>query len=119
MKKLTRPMKEAARLLAEGKSLQEIALNVKHTEETVLDWMADPQVMALCRKWLTQSQVVHYARAVERIGGMIENESDAVAHRAAREALSKFEKTVFTSGDGPRTIEVHVTGMPEIGMPES
>jgi len=120
MKRITKARQEAARLLAAGKNLTETAQTLGVHEETVLEWMNDPDVMDLFRRRLMQNQTEHYARAVERIGEMMEDDNAAVAHRAAKEALSKFERTVFWEDEDarPQEIQVIVKGMPEIGMPE-
>jgi len=113
--KLTKQMQEAARLLALGLSTQEVALRVKRTEATIVDWMRDPLVMQHYQERVLQSQVVQYARAVERIGQMLEDESPAVAQRAAHEALEQFEDAAMRMSG--REMLVRVEGMPAIGMP--
>jgi len=114
--KLTKQMQEAARLLALGLSTQEVALRVKRTEATIVDWMRDPLVMQHYQERVLQSQVVQYARAVERIGQMMEDENPSVVQRAAHEALEQFENAAFRMGS--QEMLVRVEGMPEIGMPE-
>ena len=113
--RLTRQMREVARLLALGLSVREIALRVNRREEVILGWMRDPAVMQLFQERVLQSQVVQYARAVERIGQMLEDESPAVAQRAAHEALEQFEDAAMRMSG--REMLVRVEGMPAIGMP--
>ena len=113
--KLTKQMQEAARLLALGLSTQEVALRVKRTEATIVDWMRDPLVMQHYQERVLQSQVVQYARAVERIGAMLEDENPTVVQRAAHEALEQFEDAAMRMSGQEMTIKVE--GMPEIGMP--
>lgn len=113
--RLTRQMREVARLLALGLSVREIALRVNRKEEVILGWMRDPAVMQLFQERVLQSQVVQYARAVERIGQMLEDESPAVAQRAAHEALEQFEDAAMRMSG--REMLVRVEGMPAIGMP--
>ena len=114
--KLTKQMQEAARLLAMGLSVREVAARVKRTEATIIGWMRDPEVMKHYQERVLQSQVVHYARAVERIGQMMEDENPTVVQRAAHEALEQFEDAAFRLGG--QEMLVRVEGMPSIGMPE-
>ena len=113
--KLTKPMQTAARHLARGLSVQETAHRVRRTEETILSWMSDPDFMEQYRRRILQSQIVNYARAVERIGAMLEDENPAVVQRAAHEALEQFEDAAMRMSG--QELHIRVEGMPEIGMP--
>ena len=108
-------MQEAARLLAMGLSVREVALRVRRTEHTILGWMDDPSFMDHYRQRVLQSQVVNYARAVERIGAMLEDENPSVVQRAAHEALEQFEDAAMRAG--AQELRILVEGMPDIGMP--
>lgn len=108
-------MQEAARLLAMGLSVREVALRVRRTEDTILGWMDDPAFMDHYRQRVLQSQVVNYARAVERIGAMLEDENPSVVQRAAHEALEQFEDAAMRAG--AQELRILVEGMPDIGMP--
>ena len=113
--KLTRQMRETARLLAGGMSPADVARQIRRTEETVLEWMHDPGVMRLFQDRVLQKQVVSYARAVERIGAMLEDDSPAVVQRAAHEALEQFESAALRMNG--QEVRVRLEGAPEIGMP--
>lgn len=113
--KLTKPMRMAAHHLARGLSVSETARRVRRTEETILSWMGDPDFMEQYRRRILQSQIVNYARAVERIGAMLEDENPTVVQRAAHEALEQFEDAAMRMSGQAMTIKVE--GMPEIGMP--
>ena len=113
--KLTKLMRTAAHHLARGLSVQETARRVRRTEETILGWMSDPDFMEQYRRRILQSQIVNYARAVERIGAMLEDENPTVVQRAAHEALEQFEDAAMRMSGQEMTIKVE--GMPEIGMP--
>lgn len=119
LSKLTKPtpqMHAAARLLARGLGVKEVAARVRRREETILEWMENPAFMRLYRQRVLQSQVLHYARAVERIGEMLEDENPSVVQRAAHEALEQFEAAAMRQE--ANELVVRVEGMPEIGMPE-
>lgn len=113
--KLTKKMQEAARLLAMGLSVREVALRVRRTENTILGWMDESLFMDHYRQRVLQSQVVNYARAVERIGAMLEDENPSVVQRAAHEALEQFEDAAMRAG--AQEMRILVEGMPDIGMP--
>lgn len=113
--KLTKKMQEAARLLAMGLSVREVALRVRRTENTILGWMNESLFMDHYRQRVLQSQVVNYARAVERIGAMLEDENPSVVQRAAHEALEQFEDAAMRAG--AQEMRILVEGMPDIGMP--
>ena len=113
--KLTKPMQSAARHLARGLSIQETAQRVRRTEETILGWMSDAAFMEHYRQRVLQSQVVNYARAVARIGAMLEDENPTVVQRAAHEALEQFEDAAMRMTG--QQLCVRVEGMPDIGMP--
>lgn len=119
MSKLTQStpqMHKAARLMARGMSVKEVAARMRRREETILEWMESPVFMRLYRQRVLQSQVMHYARAVERIGEMLEDENPSVVQRAAHEALEQFESAAMRADGGE--VVVRVEGMPELGMPE-
>ena len=108
-------MRTAARLLADGMSVAEIARRLRRTEDTLLGWMQEAAFMDHYRQRVWQRQVVGYAKAVERIGAMLEDENASVVQRAAHEALEQFEDAALrTSG---HELRVRVEGMPELGMP--
>lgn len=108
-------MHKAARLMARGMSVKEVAARMRRREETILEWMENPVFMRLYRQRVLQSQVMHYARAVERIGEMLEDENPSVVQRAAHEALEQFESAAMRADGGE--VVVRVEGMPELGMP--
>jgi len=112
----TPQMHKAARLMARGMSVKEVAARMRRREETILEWMESPVFMRLYRQRVLQSQVMHYARAVERIGEMLEDENPSVVQRAAHEALEQIESAAMRADGGEGVVRVE--GMPELGMPE-
>lgn len=103
----------AASLLSEGLSLQEVAEKTGGDEDTVMQWMREPETMAVYREKLAGQELVSYARAVRRILGQMDDENPMVALRAAKEALEKFQDAL----GGEKEMRIYVEGMPELGMP--
>lgn len=104
----------AAALLSEGLSLSDIAEKIACDEESLRQWIHEPEVLACYRERLAGRELVCYARAVRRILNQMDDENPMVALRAAKEALEKFKDTL---GGGENEIKICVEGMPEVGMP--
>lgn len=113
--KLTKGMKLAAQLLAEGKSIYEVAHQTDCKVETVYEWMRDPRVMELYQEGVLRSKVMSYAKAVSSVERMMGDENLSVAQRAVHEALDQFADAAAQLGG--RELVVRVEGMPAIGMP--
>ena len=83
MKKLTRPMKEAARLLAEGKSLQETLDEVKMVVEGV------NTVQAACRMAEKYNVSMPITQTIYKVLFEDKNVEDAVLELMTREFKSE------------------------------
>ena len=113
--KLTKGMKKAAQLLAEGRGVYEVAHDVGCNVETLYEWMRDPRVMELYQEGVLRTKVMSYAKAVTSVQRMMGDENPTVAQRAVHEALDQFgDAASQLSG---RELVVRVEGMPDIGMP--
>ena len=113
--KLTKGMKKAAQLLADGRGVYEVAHDVGCNVETLYEWMRDPRVMEMYQEGVLRTKVMSYARAVTSVQRMMGDENPTVAQRAVHEALDQFgDAASQLSG---RELVVRVEGMLDIGMP--
>ena len=111
---LTDEMKEAARMISEGKSAAEAAGYLKIRTETVEGWLQNGEMLDYTRELLRIRQIVSYARASRKVEEMMEDDSAAVLQKAVHEALERFEDALNVPQTGE--ITVRVVGGPEIGM---
>ncbi len=68
--KLTKGMKKAAQLLADGRGVYEVAHDVGCNVEILYEWMRDPRVMELYQEGVLRTKVMSYARAVTSVQRM-------------------------------------------------
>lgn len=110
-------MLEAAGLLAEGKSVKEVAAQLKRSDTTVRRWMHDESVREAYREAILRTAVVGCAKAVHRLEKQVSGPDESVAQRAAKEMLDRFGDAVLKQDE--REIVVRVVNMPQLGMPEA
>ncbi len=109
-------MLQAAALLAEGRTVKEVADQLGRAESTVRRWMHDSAVRVAYREAIVRSAIVGCAKAVRRLQKQLDGQDEAVAQRAAKEMLDRFGEAVLR--EDAREIVVRVVGQPQIGMPE-
>lgn len=107
---------EAASLLAEGRSVTEVARTIGRAESTVRRWMRDESAREAYREAILRTALVSYARAVRRLSDQVDADNEAVAQRAAKDLIDRFSDVIMQERD--REIVVRVVGAPEIGMPD-
>lgn len=121
---------QAARLMAEGKTLDEIALicwdvtdGAGHLDErkkrnalkTLRLWKKKPEFTELYRALLREMAMPAYGKALNRITQQIDDPNPWIAQGAAREALTRFGPAIM--GENENEIVIKVEGMPVLGMP--
>jgi len=116
-KKIKPEMLEAAALMAEGKSVKEVAAQLERAESTVRRWMHDDAVRSAYREAILRTAITACAKAVHRLEEQVSGPDESVAQRAAKEMLDRFGDAVLKEDD--REIVVRIVNMPELGMPEA
>ena len=119
MKRVTKRMLDAARMLADGMSPPKVAqdLGVSHT--TVYRWMDDEDVLNEYRRCLRKGQVQAVAKAQRVL--MKQMDSDAgngfLAQNAASLITNRYAGVIM--GDDKQEVHVVISGYtPTPGMPE-
>lgn len=110
-------MLEAAALLAEGKSVSEVAHKLGRAEKTVRSWMKNEDIRSAYREAILRTALVSYARAIRKLSDQVDADNEAVAQRAAKDLIDRFGDVIMQERD--REIVVRVVGAPEIGMPDA
>ena len=127
---------QAARLMAEGKTDDEIILILfggvvgengearpmtpaekGKATKTLRKWAQLPGFADCYRAIVREIALPSYGRAIQRITKQIDDGNPWVAQGAAREVLARFGPVVMGTED--REIIVKVEGMPDIGMPDA
>ena len=109
-------MLEAAALLAEGRSVGEVARHIGRAESTIRRWMKDETAREAYREAILRTALVSYARAIRKLSDQVDADNEAVAQRAAKDLIDRFGDVIMQERD--REVIVRVVGAPEIGMPE-
>ena len=109
-------MLEAAGLLAEGKSVSEVARQLGRAESTIRSWMKNEDIRGAYREAILRTALVSYARAIRKLSDQVDADNEAVAQRAAKDLIDRFGDVIMQERD--REIVVRVVGAPEIGMPD-
>ena len=107
---------EAAGMLAEGRSIAEVARLVGRSETTIRRWMKDESTREAYREAILRTALVSYARAIRKLSDQVDADNEAVAQRAAKDLIDRFGDVIMQERD--REIVVRVVGAPEIGMPD-
>ena len=115
-KKGTNEMLEAAALLAEGRSVGDVARQIGRAESTVRRWMKDESAREAYREAILRTALVSYARAIRKLSDQVDADNEAVAQRAAKDLIDRFGDVIMQERD--REIVVRVVGAPQIGMPD-
>lgn len=110
-------MLEAAGLLAEGRSVSEVARTLGRTEKTIRTWMKNEDIRAAYRECILRTALVSYARAIRKLSDQVDADNEAVAQRAAKDLIDRFGDVIMAENE--REIVVRVVGAPEIGMPDA
>ena len=116
-KKVKPEMLEAAALMAEGKSVMEVAAQLGRSDTTVRRWMHDEAVRSAYREAILRTAITGCAKAVHLLEQQVNGEDGSLAQRAAKEMLDRFGDAVLK--EDHREIVVRVVNMPPIGMPEA
>ena len=115
-KKVQNEMLEAAALLAEGRSVTEVARQTGRSESTIRRWMKNEAIRDAYREAIQRTALVSYARAIRKLSDQVDADNEAVAQRAAKDLIDRFGDVIMQERE--REIVVRVVGAPEIGMPE-
>ena len=116
-KKVKPEMLEAAALIAEGRSVKEVAAKLGRSDTTVRRWMHDDDVRSAYREAILRTAISACAKAVHRLERQVDGEDESLAQRAAKEMLDRFGDAVLKEDD--REVVVRIVNMPPIGMPEA
>lgn len=134
---LTATQAQAARLMAEGKTEDEIIMVIfggvvdpatgearertpaekGKCTKTLRKWSKLPGFADCYRAIVREIAFPTYGAAVQRIAKQVNDANPWVAQGAAREVLSRFGPVVM--GEEDREIVVKVEGMPMLGMPSA
>lgn len=118
---------QAARLMAEGKSVGEIVLILYGVTRdsnraaydkgcrTLRKWQALPGFADCYRAIVREIAMPSYGRALNRIDKQIDDPNPWIAQGAAREVLTRFGPAIM--GEDDKSITVKVEGMPVLGVP--
>jgi len=115
-KKVQNEMLKAAALLAEGRSVTDVARQTGRSESTIRRWMKNEAIREAYREAILRTALVSYARAIRKLSDQVDADNEAVAQRAAKDLIDRFGDVIMQERD--REIVVRVVGAPEIGMPE-
>ncbi len=107
---------EAAGMLAEGRSIAEVARLVGRSETTIRRWMKDESTREAYREAILRTALVSYARAIRKLSDQVDADNEAVAQRAAKDLIDRFGDVIMQERE--REVVVRVVGAPEIGMPD-
>lgn len=122
---LTAPQTQAARLLAEGKSDEEVMLAVfggdgteacaRKNRKKLTEWKRMDEFVKCFRAIVNESGMGLYGRAMGKMVEQLDNKNPWVAQTAAREILTRFTPSLMGTED--KTVNVRVEGMPQLGTP--
>ena len=115
-KKVQNEMLKAAALLAEGRSVTEVARQTGRSESTIRRWMKNEAIRDAYREAILRTALVSYARAIRKLSDQVDADNEAVAQRAAKDLIDRFGDVIMQERE--REVVVRVIGAPEIGMPE-
>lgn len=117
VKKMTKKMMQAAVQSANGVKTSVIAAEMGVRPDTVRAWLKREDVQTYYREILHRAGMAEYAMAFRVLSDQVRGDNPWVAQNAAREIMSRLEKTVMDIDSNHITISFE--GMPKIGVPES
>lgn len=119
-KRLTAKALQAAAMIAQGKTYDQIAEELSVSKRTICNWAKYPEVQAEFDRCIGDIQRANYAKAMSLVHKQLDNEKlPWLAQGAARIAIESFDKRQNRT-DGDVTIRFEAgQSMPEIGVPAS
>lgn len=119
MKRVTKRMLDAARMLAEGMRPPDVAASIGVHPASVRRWMEDEDVMAEYRHCLRKASIAAVAKAQRVLEKQLESEAGGgfLAQNAANSILNRSYAAVM--GEDKQEITIHLTGgLLDVGMPQ-
>lgn len=130
---ITRQQFQAVQLMAEGKTLDEIAVicfdcraedgvsldrqKQRKYREKLVAWRRSEKVQAAYKALLLEGMMPAIAQAAQKLVEQIRDPQGWLANKAANDVLTRFMPQLFHEDSS--TITVKVEGMPELGVPDN
>ena len=130
---ITRQQLVAVQLMAEGKSLDDIAIccfdccsedgatvdqaKLRKAKAKLVQWRRSEKVQSAYKALLLEGMMPAIAQASQKLVQQISDPQGWLANKAANDVLTRFMPQLFH--EESNTITVRVEGMPELGVPDN